>query len=462
MRLIGLAVVLALGLTLAPLAAEGLDTIVTISATDNTATEAGRTTGRFTLTRTGSTALPLTVRYTVGGTAIEGKDYVTLPGRRTIPAGSATATIVVRPIDDRRVERDETVILQLAPGAYRIGVPNRATVRLVSDDRVIYVANNGVDTATCGDSHSPCRSISRAISNADPGMRIMVGPGSYGDLNRDGVFGGPGEEAGEIDFGCHCLVKVTKQVTILSTHGATVTVVDATLPRPGGSLLVAVRIFANGVVFGRPGHGFTLTRSGRTSALAVGGVTGVVVAGNIASHNSDGFVVAGTGNILEHNIAIANDGSGFALLGTGHTVHGNVATASGDGFIVHGSGHVLSENVSSGNEAGFSLFGSAELDHNSAVGNFDVGVRIEQGGAAVVARTNIFGNGDRGRNIAPRTNCGLLNRSGLSITATDNFWGVATGPGPNPADDICDVGNSTSIFVPFASKEFKLGATPVE
>ena len=70
------------------------DERVTISATDNTATEAGRTTARFTLTRTGSTALPLTVRYTVGGTAIGGKDYVALPGHRTIPAGSATATII--------------------------------------------------------------------------------------------------------------------------------------------------------------------------------------------------------------------------------------------------------------------------------------------------------------------------------------------------------------------------------
>src|SRR5262245_39220538 len=109
------------------------DEVVTISATDNTATEAGRTTGRFTLTRTGSTALPLTVRYTVGGTAIGGEDYAALPGRLTIPAGSATATILVRPIDDRLIERTETVVLHLAPGAYRVGVPNQATVRLVSD-----------------------------------------------------------------------------------------------------------------------------------------------------------------------------------------------------------------------------------------------------------------------------------------------------------------------------------------
>jgi IgA Peptidase M64/Calx-beta domain len=112
------------------------DERVTVSATDRTATEAGRTTGRFTLTRTGSTALPLTVNYTVGGTAIKGRDYVALPGSRTIPAGAASATIIVTPINDRLMEGRETVVLRLAPGPYRVGVPGGATVRLISDERV--------------------------------------------------------------------------------------------------------------------------------------------------------------------------------------------------------------------------------------------------------------------------------------------------------------------------------------
>jgi Calx-beta domain len=112
------------------------DERVTISATDSTATEAGRTTGRFTLTRTGSLALPLTVNYTVGGTAIRGKDYVALPGSRTIAAGAASAAIIVTPINDSLMEGRETVVLRLAPGPYRIGLSSRATVRLISDEGV--------------------------------------------------------------------------------------------------------------------------------------------------------------------------------------------------------------------------------------------------------------------------------------------------------------------------------------
>ena len=62
---------------------------VTIAATDPTATEAGTTTGQYTLTRTGATTAALTVNYTVAGTATAGSDYTALPGSVVIPAGVA-------------------------------------------------------------------------------------------------------------------------------------------------------------------------------------------------------------------------------------------------------------------------------------------------------------------------------------------------------------------------------------
>src|SRR5712692_1255858 len=77
------------------------------------------------------------------------------------------------------------------------------------------VANNGVDSSTCGAANTPCRSISRAIANALAGDTIIVGPGRYGDLNRDGAFTDPGEEAAEVGFGCNCMIKVNKQVTLM-------------------------------------------------------------------------------------------------------------------------------------------------------------------------------------------------------------------------------------------------------
>ena len=83
---------------------------VTIAATDATATEAGTTTGQYTLTRTGATTAALTVSYTVGGTATAGSDYVALSGSVQIPAGAATATVTVTPVNERWSEIDETVV----------------------------------------------------------------------------------------------------------------------------------------------------------------------------------------------------------------------------------------------------------------------------------------------------------------------------------------------------------------
>ena len=108
---------------------------VSIVATDNIATEAGPTTGTFTVSRTGSTAASLTVYYTVSGTSTGGVDRISLSGARLIPAGSSSATITITPIDDALCEGDETVIVTLRAGtAYTVGTPNNATITIISDD----------------------------------------------------------------------------------------------------------------------------------------------------------------------------------------------------------------------------------------------------------------------------------------------------------------------------------------
>ncbi|HYI11662.1 MAG TPA: S8 family serine peptidase [Thermoanaerobaculia bacterium] len=108
---------------------------VTISATDNTATEAGTTTGTYTITRTAPATNPLVVRFTVGGTATSGSDYNALGATVTIAAGATTATLVVRPINDSTVEPNETVIVTVAPvPTYQVGSASSATVTITSDD----------------------------------------------------------------------------------------------------------------------------------------------------------------------------------------------------------------------------------------------------------------------------------------------------------------------------------------
>ncbi|HWF19642.1 MAG TPA: FAD-dependent oxidoreductase [Verrucomicrobiae bacterium] len=69
--------------------------------------------GWFTLVRAGSTNSPLTINYTVGGTASNGVDYLPLNNSVTIPAGSAASTVTVIPIANGLIEGNRTVVLTL-------------------------------------------------------------------------------------------------------------------------------------------------------------------------------------------------------------------------------------------------------------------------------------------------------------------------------------------------------------
>ena len=109
--------------------------VVTIAVTSPMATEAGPTTGLFTVSRTGSTASALTVSYGAGGTALPGSDYQTLSGSVLIQAGQTSATIIVTPIDDTAVEPNETVVVTLSPNAaYTVGSSSSATVTVTDND----------------------------------------------------------------------------------------------------------------------------------------------------------------------------------------------------------------------------------------------------------------------------------------------------------------------------------------
>jgi len=107
---------------------------VTVSATDSSASETAGNPGRFTISRTGSTASSLTVQYAVGGSA-SGGDYASLGTSVTIPAGSSSVTKTVSPVDDSADELNESVVLTLTDtAAYNVGSPSSATVTNADND----------------------------------------------------------------------------------------------------------------------------------------------------------------------------------------------------------------------------------------------------------------------------------------------------------------------------------------
>ena len=100
------------------------------STTTPSISENGTDLGRFVFSRDGSTQNPLTVYYSVGGTAVPGTNYTTLLGVVVIPAGQSSANVQFQPLDDRNVGPDMTVIVTLAANAaYNIsGSPAQVTI----------------------------------------------------------------------------------------------------------------------------------------------------------------------------------------------------------------------------------------------------------------------------------------------------------------------------------------------
>jgi len=371
----------------------------------------------------------------------------------------------------RNVTRVWGLALLLTGAGLVIGGPGA-----VAEAGTLNVANNGVDSPTCGAAATPCRSISRTIANANAGDRIMVGPGRYGDLDGDGNFTSPGEEAAEVGVGCFCLIKVDKALTIVSRAGAGATVLDA-----GGASVSVVWIQASGVVFGLAKKGFTLTNGGREGVLVEWGTSAVTVAGNLARGVQNGFIVLGSGHRFIGNVASGNGGTGFAMGGSGHLASGNLATSNSvDGFVVNDGVHVITGNMTSANgRNGFFLSGENQLTGNIASangsfglevlwgqhvlsgnaihGNQSVGILLGDGTSRIsaISQNNIFGND-------PVSNCGLWNLSWPStISATKNFWGAASGPGAAPADNVCNGAGSSTMTAPPATKEFKGKAKPL-
>ena len=126
---------------------------LTVAATDATASENNLDNAVFTVTRTyGNTMVPLTVNYTIGGTAAN-EDYATLRGVVTIPVGVRTATIVVTPIDDVALEPTETVVVSLAAGSYTIGTAGSATADLLDNEPIVRI--EAVDATASEDPGNP-------------------------------------------------------------------------------------------------------------------------------------------------------------------------------------------------------------------------------------------------------------------------------------------------------------------
>ena len=344
------------------------------------------------------------------------------------------------------------------------------------------VETDGVDSGSCGGKHDPCRTISRAILLARDGDTILVGPGRYGDLDRDGTLGEPEEESGE---GCYdCAVRVYKRLKILSRAGAAATVIDA-----GRELYYAVAVTADGAILGRKKRGFTLVAPGLISVLVEG--DDVRVEGNLSTASNHGFRSDGARTLFRGNSVFGNGNGGFtaALNATDTTFIDNRAIGNGwnpgttgsSGFATVGGGARLTRNVAAANQAKgiSSLLGGdvivknvvagnrrdqsenragiavsfdgvtgpvlpSTITRNLIVGNDGPGLRFKDGASGTAAKNTIYGND-------PGQNCGIRNAGGRVVDAAKSFWGDPDGPSGDPGDAVC-VTDGTVISQPVAAR----------
>jgi len=376
--------------------------------------------------------------------------------------------------------RTSIVIAALAvlEASYSIAADSEIETAASGTGRVFYVTNNGTDSVSCGNFATPCRSIGQALENAVDGDQIEVGPGRYGDLNGDGDFDDDGEERGrQFSIGSGCVICVNKRVHLASTHGAAATIVDGGNPPTGAlpALPFIVFIPTSGVTFGEKDKGFTL-KDGQLYGLKTV-ASHVRAAGNIALNNPlYGFQFEGSGSvtsniatgsdtgfdfegnfILTNNIATNNDGAGFRVAGLSGSaiVVGNAAHSNIIGFQLDAQHRlVVRLNIAVGNIDGF-FIDAPDLTfvRNAAIGNKSAGIYVGPTvlrGASTIRANNIFGND-------VDNNCGLINQYGHTVDATNNFWGSAAGPGPDPADNAgpgCDFQGSSTVIQPFATRAF--------
>lgn len=178
----------------------------------------------------------------------------------------------------------------------------------------IFVATTGTDSATCGPTATPCKTIQKAIDNAEAGDALIVRAGSYNEC----IVVVPGNGLGGLyveseEFG------TTGDVGTTVIDGADVCDADSLTPGP------VVKLIDRSLL-----RGFVIEHGGDSGVQAFGAVT---IEKNIIDANATpsvgGGLYLGTGLNL-------SDPNAKAVIKT-NAIHDNTSAADGAGIYVDAS-----------------------------------------------------------------------------------------------------------------------------
>ena len=122
---------------LSPETLSTVSVVATVPSTDST----GSSPALFTFTRVGLVTTPVTVDYTITGTATAGIDFEPLAGRVTIPSGASSATVQFVPKANPANTNNRTATLTITPNnTYGVGAADRAAVTIFANSGSLYVS----------------------------------------------------------------------------------------------------------------------------------------------------------------------------------------------------------------------------------------------------------------------------------------------------------------------------------
>lgn len=133
---------------------------VSVTASKAGADESGARNGEFTFTRSGPVNFPLEVRYGVGGSAVNGFDYVALPGTVVFAPGVSSVSVAVKPNPDLQSEGTDSVVVTVVSGTgYALGAQPSATVNIADSSATLFVASIRPDSSATASTASGTATI---------------------------------------------------------------------------------------------------------------------------------------------------------------------------------------------------------------------------------------------------------------------------------------------------------------
>ncbi|GIJ30939.1 hypothetical protein SAMN05216284_10390 [Micromonospora sediminimaris] len=305
-----------------------------------------------------------------------------------------------------------SLVVAVAAGLPAMPAPTYADGLLAE----VAVTLSGTDSAECGASAAPCRTVSHAVGRVASGGTVRIGPGWYDEniIVPDGL--------------AVSLIGAGMDVTVLNGRQRA-TVVDSW---DGGALEVADLSIVNGVGEGAlDGGGITSAApltvrqvrlwhnagevGGGIAAYATTKVSGSIISGNSARSGGGGIFSRFHGLTLERstvggNRAAVAGGGIYAIFSatriTDSTITGNMAGTSASGVLVAHGDVRLRHTTVAGNQGPAALVTSGDPKHAHDItaslftGNAGGDCVLMHSPAIDLANHNVSADGSCGRQVA--------------------------------------------------------------